>query len=96
MKAHAGNVTLYNVTMKVNRKGRERVLREKRKNVHAGMQGLLKDAELELVWSDLPEDQFDEITYNPYKYSSFVHVKDGSPRWFGIIAKLEEKRVLIA
>tara|TARA_S200000501_G_C20734102_1_gene704215 strand:+ start:384 stop:782 length:399 start_codon:yes stop_codon:yes gene_type:complete len=96
VKAHAGNVTLYNVTMKVNRKGRERVLREKRKNVHAGMQGLLKDAELELVWSDLPEDQFDEITYNPYKYSSFVHVKDGSPRWFGIIAKLEEKRVLIA
>jgi hypothetical protein len=82
--------------MVVNRKGRERVLREKRKNVHAGIKGYLDHAELERVWGDLPEDQFDEITYNPYKYSSFVHTKDGSPRWFGSVVKLEEKRVLIA
>ena len=96
VKAHADNVTLYQVMMKVNRKGRERVLKEKRKNVHAGIKGYLRLDEFERVWDDLPEDQFDEITYNPYKYSSFVHTKDESPRWFGCIAKLEEKRVLIA
>ena len=96
VKAHADNVTLYQVVMKVNRKGRERVLREKRKNVHAGINGYLRLEEFQRVWDDLPEDQFDEITYNPYKYSSFVHTKDESPRWFGCIAKLEEKRVLIA
>ncbi len=39
VKAHTDNVTLYNVMMKVNKKGRERVLREKRKNVHAGISG---------------------------------------------------------
>ena len=96
VKAHATELTLYNCNMYVNRKGRQRVLREQRKNVHAGIKGYLKDAELERVWGDLPEDQFDQITYNPYKYSSFVHTKDESPRWFGVIAKLEEKRVLIA
>jgi len=96
VKAHAKELTLYDCTMYVNRKGRERVLRERRKNVHAGIKGLLKNAYFARVWDDLPEDQFDEITYNPYKYSSFVHSKDGSPRWFGCIAKLGEKRVLIA
>lgn len=96
VKAHATELTLYGCNMKINRKGRERVLMEKRKNVHAGIKGYLKDADLERVWSDLPEDQFIEITYNPYKYSSFVQIEDNAPRWFAIIAKLEEKRVLIA
>ena len=96
VKAHTKELTLYGCNMKINRKGRERVLREKRKNVHAGIKGYLKDADLERVWGDLPEDQFIEITYNPYKYSSFVQIEDNAPRWFAIIAKLEEKRALIA
>ena len=96
VKAHATELTLYGCNMKINRKGRERVLREKRKNVHAGIKGYLRDVELERVWGDLPEDQFTEITYNPYKHSSFVQTEDSAPRWFAIIAKLEEKRVLIA
>ena len=48
------------------------------------------------AWKDLPDSQMREITYNPYKYDSFVHKDDETPRWFGNTAKLEEKRVLIA
>jgi len=38
---HAERVRLRNVTFKVSDAGRERVRREKRKNVHAGAQGIL-------------------------------------------------------
>lgn len=53
---------------KVSRAGRLRVLRDKRKNVHAGCQGKLlsciDDTHYALSWA--------EVTYNPYKYDSFV------------------------
>ena len=48
-------------------KGREKVLREKRKNVHAFVKGYLQDAEN--VDTDRPATQ---VTYNPYKYETFV------------------------
>ncbi|AOZ61321.1 hypothetical protein SEA_DARTHPHADER_81 [Mycobacterium phage DarthPhader] len=62
----SGNVLLANAKGVVRKAGRERVLREGRKNVHAGMVG-------ELI-SILPRDFVGtEITYNPYKYETFVH-----------------------
>jgi len=95
VKAHANDVTLYMCDMIVNYEGRQKVLRQKRKNVHAGIRGYMEHKDLE-VWADLPDDQFSEITYNPYKYSSFVDIKDSSPRWFGSVAKLRHKQVLVA
>jgi hypothetical protein len=48
-------------------KGREKVLKEKRKNVHAYVKGYLQDAE------NVNTDKFPtEVTYNPYKYETFV------------------------
>jgi hypothetical protein len=69
--AHADTVTLRNVSFKVSEAGRQRVLREKRKNVHAGVVG-------ELVTTQAHNaDLFArKVSYNPYKGSSFVYVDD--------------------
>jgi hypothetical protein len=49
--------------------GRKRVLKEKKKNVHAGVSGFVVDR-------DLPMDQiYFPVTYNPYKNKTFVACK---------------------
>lgn len=65
---HAEDVTLTDCTFKVSKAGRERVLRERRKNVHAGVVGQLIKTNVPL--SHMP--QMVSVTYNPYKYESFV------------------------
>lgn len=65
-------VLLKNCIFKVSQKGRERVLREQRKNVHAGVLGFMVDSHSSLVVDC-------EVTYNPYKYSSFVKAADSTP-----------------
>ena len=111
VKAHALELNLYDCTIKVSRAGQARVRKEKRKNVHAGIKGYLEPYHLGLshcanlndelrmfqrAWEGLSEENMREITYNPYKYNSFVHKDDETPRWFGSFTRLEEKRVLIA
>ena len=70
--AHSNTVLLESCKFKVSEAGRQRVLREKRKNVHAGVTG---------VWinGDRVESHYEflsmvgrQVTYNPYKYSSFI------------------------
>ena len=65
---HAQNVTLSDCTFKVSEAGRQRVLREKRKNVHAGVVGQL--GRINIPLSYMP--QMTAVTYNPYKYETFV------------------------
>ncbi len=62
--AHSMHVYLSDVTPRVSEAGRQRVLREKRKNVHAGLVGTLRD---------VPRlgDGLYPITYNPYRWSKF-------------------------
>lgn len=61
--AHADTVELRDVTFHVNESGRQRVLKERRKNVHAFCTGYLDDAK-DRYWDV-------KIVYNPYKYDSF-------------------------
>ena len=61
---HATYIALRDVTCKVSEAGRQRVIREQRKNVHAYMVGTI-DTDV-ADWYDI------KPTYNPYKYSSFV------------------------
>jgi hypothetical protein len=70
VKAHipqGESVGLWDCYFHVDAKGREKVVREKRKNVHAFVKGYLQDAEN--VNTDRPAT---EVTYNPYKYETFV------------------------
>ena len=62
---HTDDITLYNVTFKVSEAGRQRVLKEKRKNVHAFVEGTLSP-------SPLVCDNPLIIRYNPYKSGSFT------------------------
>ena len=62
--AHADKVELRDVTFKVNESGRQRVLKERRKNVHAFITGYIDEHFVKRDW-DI------KIVYNPYKYDSF-------------------------
>lgn len=58
--------------------GRQRVIKNKRKNVHAFIRGVIlwDDEENVKRWMKL-ESTPHKITYNPYKFSSFVDVDCG-------------------
>lgn len=73
--ARRGRVLLSDVEGKVSEAGRQRVLREDRKNVHAGLVGRFEPYE---TAGDIIESFDDTITYNPRKYTSFVHTVDES------------------
>jgi hypothetical protein len=73
---HSNYVKIINPTFVVSEAGRQRVLREKRKNVHAFVRGEL--AALENNPKD-SADKLQHITYNPYKYSSFVTKNSETP-----------------
>jgi len=63
--ARSSHVMLGDVRPKVSQAGRRKVLREGRKNVHAGLVGTLIHLENQPFHGE-------KITYNPYKYDSFV------------------------
>lgn len=66
-------LALAGVTGKVSQAGRERVLREGRKNVHAGIVGTLR-------MDGVPTAELSRgVTYNPYLYSTFVYTDDKAP-----------------
>jgi hypothetical protein len=69
---HTDFLKLTHVKFKVSQAGRERVLREHKKNVHAYAIGTIQDFSASGL-----KDTFSHITYNPYKYESFVtHVHE--------------------
>ena len=72
--AHTNTVQLKDVTFKVSEAGRQRVLKEKRKNVHAGVVGELINKDFFFV----PVNN-DSVSYNPYKSSTFFNTNDNSP-----------------
>lgn len=98
VKAHSTDepILLYDTELKVNRKGREKVLREKRKNVHAGIRGYLKPlSKMWETWTDGYVD-FQKVTYNPYKYESFVDSDTEKPVYFSPFVRMEPLQVLAA
>jgi hypothetical protein len=77
--AHADFVNLADVEFRVRPGGRDNVLKQQQKNVHAFVIGTLIDY-CEYPCSDIPKpESADLITYDPYKYNSFVYKKDETP-----------------
>lgn len=77
--AHTDNLDLYDVTFTVQPKGRQRVLTEGRKNVHAFVRGVAS--------AGLPHDTLTTVTYNPYRDTSFVDVSSGRPVTWAHVVK---------
>jgi len=65
---HRTMLAIDSPTFKVSEAGRQRVVRERRKNVHAGVVGFVTSSydwtKEEVLWTP--------VLYNPYMFSSFV------------------------
>jgi hypothetical protein len=71
---HAQSVYLIDVEFIVHESGRQRVLKEKKKNVHAFARGTLVLDHMQFVGRKMLSDH--SATYNPYKYNSFMYKDD--------------------
>jgi hypothetical protein len=85
--AHRPSVVIRNATFKVSETGRQRVLKEQRKNVHAGVVG---------TWIDGGRGfNGTMVTYNPYKYKSFVFADSEEPIFEATKVFLKDKKVMV-
>ncbi len=89
--AHREQLTLTDCTFRVSQAGRARVLREQKKNVHAGIVGTWRGA-----YDPAIADSCDiSVTYNPYKYSTFVYSDGEYPIFTAGHAWLTNKRIYV-
>ena len=79
---HAKDVHIVNPKFVVREGGRQRVLRERKKNVHAFVRGNLT------AFKDNPSHLADTIGYNPFMYDSFVKMPDEEPVYKAVRAWL--------
>lgn len=77
---HMEVISLKDVSFKVSQAGRQRVLREKRKNVHAGVVGTCTRFD-EMPYLDR------RVRYNPYLNETFVDMS-GSPVYNAAFARV--------
>ena len=68
----------------VSEKGRQRVLKERRKNVHAFVRGTLLSYHKALLYPELEigsryEKALDVVSYNPFKGPKFTWKNNGKP-----------------
>ena len=75
---HTDTVVIKNPRFVVNESGRNRVLREKKKNVHAFVRGEYYTKEYKLNVLD-GKKYWKGIYYNPYKHGSFVYLETDQP-----------------
>jgi hypothetical protein len=76
------------VELRVSEAGRQRVLRDKQKNVHAGVKGTrITELPEGLVWFP--------VSYNPYKAATFIDAA-GAPVLRSSYAKLTELGLFVA
>ena len=88
VKMHTHDLSLFDCSFRVNQRGRQQVLEERRKNVHAGISGYI-----DLPWDEEDVSREGQKTklamYNPYKYKSFVRVEDDTkPVFWSSTARL--------
>ena len=84
---HTQSISLKDVRFIVSQSGRERCLREKRKNVHAFVEGEL----VEVVGIPTKE----RVTYNPYLHSQFSTWSGSKPVFNALYAYIVPTEILI-
>ena len=76
---HSDFVEIKQPQFVVQQGGNARVRREKRKNVHAYIQGMrMRESLIDDYYTGIDINDWQEITYNPYLHKSFVLVRDQS------------------
>lgn len=86
---HTDKVHIRDPQFVVRKSGRERVLREGKKNVHAFVRGEIAH------FDDFNPDYLDYslVSYNPYKHDTFIDVQDVTPVRTAKRAMLEVRQV---
>lgn len=84
--AHVKEITLLQANFRVSQAGRARVLKERRKNVHAYVEGVVTDNFHELIH---------HVTYNPYKAPYFFERNMKTRVNYAGVANLKDGMVLI-
>ena len=90
---HAQEVTLTDARFHVQQAGRERVLKQKRKNVHAYVSGKLKES---FWFTQSPSYTWiakQRVAYNPYKYKNFVNEETLEPVASAEVVHISGKRI---
>lgn len=77
VRGYASDIKLKDAKFKVSQAGRARVLREKRKNVHAFVEGFVSEASIETPT---------KISYNPYKFDHFYTTKEEKVLSAGLVS----------
>lgn len=72
--AYADTVLITNCRFRVQQAGRQKTIKEKRKRVHAYVEGDFHSADIERERS-----QLNKVYYNPYTTEQFTDLKDGLP-----------------
>ena len=90
--AHVNKIQLTDCVFKVSVAGRERVRRERKKNVHAGVLGQWNGD----AWGNYDTIASVKVTYNPYQYDTFVLLESKQPIKNSLIAELDETGIKIA
>ena len=80
---HTNLLTLHNCKFAVQPAGRAKVLKEKKKNVHAFIRGFVLGSKYDLAADSTHTNHrmlhAQQAMYNPYKTSTFVNVNSGEP-----------------
>lgn len=96
-------IVLRNAEFKVSEAGRKRVVTERKKNVHAFAKGFVLGIKgftsrngkgvitPNKIFADLPDPV--AVTYNPYKYESFVRLEDEQPIYHAYRATVTPKAI---
>lgn len=88
---HSNELILKDVKFKVSEVGRQRVIKEGRKNVHAFVYGKLVNS----IGFGKSQNSMIKISYNPYKSSKFFSTTDGTYVELAKYAKFTSKELLI-
>ena len=83
---HLDNVLLTHCECKVSEAGRQRVIKNRRKNVHAGIVGYLQP------YNNEQYTNMEQITYNPYLYKTFISKETQYPIYFADKILLNNER----
>jgi hypothetical protein len=75
---HTDKIDLRSPIFRVQKGGRARVLKEKKKNVHAYVMGYECTLKSDKEIAKLGDIEWVGASYNPYKNEHFVAIKDGS------------------
>ena len=92
VKAHTTDLCLFDCSFRVNAKGRARVLKERRKNVHAGISGYIARPWVIDAYEKGFGDSIKLASYDPYKYSTFID-NDKKPVFWSSAVRMTKTKV---